>query len=664
MITNRLRVIDLFEKALDPHIVPFLSTAELLAVLKKIPVSQHLLEPVIGELLLRLWLYRAHRPSALSEVFYSFVPRELRDVFVAIERGLNPNLAPNATIQENGAWRFFAERANDFIKADGVIALTVGRTQPEALAAPFRFKPNLADGAKVQDVGGRILPIWSRQIHLLEQEWDEELGIQLQVVVPECMTPQGSSFALSVVLAKATKVGRLPQFQALSVIATGRFVGGHLRRIHRKQAKGTLATHIGAVFVAPGTEKGSEHIGIPHDMSLNNVIEFLNVEFARRGFGVMTPQQVNDAIRNLQTEIHEGRTSLPAAVRCLKRYSALLDESASKTDAGAILRSHVLRGNIANHMGNSEDAWSESFLAQACALKARDHRAYVDAVANEVVALADLGYLVEAEKVGRKLLTWVKEQMAGNDREQLQSEMIATGVLGGQPLLQLAVQGAPCGDEARDLLTRAFTIAKELELASEIARDSAQIVLWHALLMPEKSERAYAEADAVINQLDRAETRVSRAYLQNARFLGAYRRLLTSSEIASGFEEWELPNNGVGYDAWPYATALKYRGTLYATAGAQDRAEIDFVEGVKKLSSSTSTLLNFIGATAALHAAESLGVNSAGGAPMLKLALRAFEANQKSQPDNATHPWIERSLGLSNGVIGSLLPHPQLTFRY
>lgn len=664
MIINRLRVIDLFEKALDTRIVPFLSTGELLAVLEKIPVSQHLLEPVIGELLVRLWLYRARRPSALADALYSFVPQELRNVFVLIERSVNPNLAPDETIQENAAWRFFVGRATDFIRADGVIALTVGRAKPEALAAPFRFKSHLDAGAKVQDVAGRVLVTWSKRIEVLEQEWEEDLGIQLQVEVPECMTPQGSSFALPVVLAKAMRVGRLPQFQSLSVIATGSFVGGRLRPINRKQAKSTLAAHMGAVFVAPGTGKGSEHIGIPFDMPLNEVIDFMNVEFATRGFGAMTPRQADNAIRNLQKEIHEGRTSLSAAARCLRRFSALLDHGASKTDDGAILRTHLLYSGIANHTGDPKDACSESSLAQTCALKLRNHRAYVEAVANEIVALTDLGSLVEAESVARNLLKWVTDEMVGDDRELLWCEMIATGVLGGQPLLQLALSGTECGEEALHLLTRAHAIAMELEAASEIARDAAQIVLWHALLRPKETESAYSEADALISRLDRAETRVSRTYLENARFLGAYRRLLTSGEITEGFEKWDLPDCRVAHDAWPYATALKYRGALYAAVGVENRAQSDFTSGVKRLSSSTSPLLNFIAATAALQAAESLGMSSAKGAWMLKFAGRAFQANQKSQSNGAADPWIRRSLGLANDTTDSALPHPQLTFRY
>ncbi len=663
MITEGPRVIQLFEKALQPQSTPFLSTTELLSVLEGVSVS-HALEHIIGELLLRLWLFRARRSTRLSSALYSFVRPELRDAFVRIERGLNPNLAPEPNMQENKAWRFFVERATNFIRADGVVAMTVGRDHPEALAVPFRFMSDLPRDAKVQDASGRILSKWSNQIRLLQREWNEDLGIQLQIDVPHYMTPQGSSLALPVVLAKAMRVGRLPQFQALSILATGSFVGGCLRRINRKRAKGALATDIGAVFVAPGTDNSAEQIGIPYDMPLNDVIEFLNAEFATRGFGAMTPQQANDAIRNLQKEIHEGRTSLSAAARSLKRYAALLEQSKSKISAGAILRTHVLHGGIANHMGNPEEARSESSLAQACATNLRNPRAYVEAVANEVVALTDLGSLIEAETAARGLLRWVSDEMSGDEREQLWCEMIATGVLGGQPLLQRALQGVACGEEALNLLMRARAIAEELEAPSEIGRDSSQIVLWHALLKPEEAESAFLAAITLIDKLDRAETRVSRAYLQNARFLGAYRLLLTTGNISGGFQKWELPDDRVAYEGWPYATALKYRGALYADTGDTACAQADFSKSVGILCSSTSPLLNFIGATTALQAAESLGVKSARGARMLRFALQAFETNRKSEPANSSSPWIQRSLGLINNAINSALPHPQLTFRY
>jgi tetratricopeptide (TPR) repeat protein len=636
----------------------------MVSLLKKFPISQIVLDRVVGELLVRLWLYGARRSSSLSEALYALIPQELRDAFVLVSPGQDPIVAPICNVEENQAWRYFVERATNFRRAHGVVAMTVGLEQPEALAVPFQFKPNMPSGTKVQDATGHVLATWSRQITKLEKQWDEDLGIELQVDVPEYVRPRGSSLALPIVIAKAMRVGRLPQAQALEFIATGQFSNGCLRQINRKQAKSDLAAKMGAVFVAPGKAKSVEQIGIPYDMPINNVIEFLNEEFAKRGFGVMTLQQINEAIRNLQKEIREGRTSLSAAARFLRRYSKRLDESVSKTHAGAILRTQVMRGEIANHTGHPDEALSASSFAQMRALEARDHCAYVEAAANQVVALTDLGCLVEGEAVGRELLRWVKKEMVGDEREQLRSEMVAAGVLGGQVLLQLALRGAPYDSEALELLSRALEIAQELEVAAEIARDSAQIALWHALLRPEQSEAAYAEANIRMSRHDRAETRVSRAYLQNARFLGGYRRLLTAGKITTGFETWELPDSGVGHDSWLNATALKYRGTLYAAAGSERRAEKDFMESVKKLSASTSPLLNFIGATAALQAAESFGVKPQKGARMLKFARRALQASQKSQSHDVVKPWIQRSLGLSNGALESVQPHPQLIFRY
>ena len=99
----------------------------------------------------------------------------------------------------------------------------------------------------------------------------------------------------------------------------------------------------------------------------------------------------------------------------------------------------------------------------------------------------------------------------------------------------------------------------------------------------------------------------SKAFFIRNRWLSAYRAHLEGNHLDWTSFEDELPDERSG---WLWSLSLKYRGTLRAVAGKIDAARDDFSQAIVLLKQIDSNpLLAFIGATAALQAAESVMAN-------------------------------------------------------
>ena len=140
---------------------------------------------------------------------------------------------------------------------------------------------------------------------------------------------------------------------------------------------------------------------------------------------------------------------------------------------------------------------------------------------------------------------------------------------------------------------------------SEVSRGHAQLALWSALFEPEAFlKEGWHETSAKMKKLFPDELDSSFHYLRRTRFLAGYRLLLQEEPafLPAEFGTWSLPEK----PSWLRATALKYRGAMYAAAGKCDEARQDFNEAVELLEAATEPLMRFIQATIAWEAARSL----------------------------------------------------------
>jgi tetratricopeptide (TPR) repeat protein len=389
----------------------------------------------------------------------------------------------------------------------------------------------------------------------------------------------------------------------LRVVATGVLKLGGLSRAEGLDAKAALARRMGAQFLPVGTE--AHHI--PAGTDIRDLAEAVLSRLDGTALLNLTPRQLRDAIRLIGDEMKSGQITLDTAELRLNWHQKALD-SASRDGLGpeARLSALSLRGAIFNHKGDAEQAARCNEAARAEALRMNNPRAFVDSTANQLVSLTDLGDLKRAEVVGRQLLKWVRTEMQGSTEDKKRAEMTACGALGGQTLLQSALAGAHGREESLELLERALLLAREIEDGRDICFDAVQVAGWHALLEPEATEESFQKALGELQHFPRSTHAISLAYLLRIRFLGAYRHWLLNGTVASEFDKWELPPKKVSHLSWVLASALKYRGTLFAASGRFSEATEDFQDAVFLLERQAPSVLRFMSATVSLQAFFSL----------------------------------------------------------
>lgn len=585
----------LFDRIHEPDGIRFVGDEGICCLIGQIPEDHPIFPILCGDLLFRLWLYKGHQPENLRAAADLYFSRDLSMLLkLCIASRAIPQDLGTETLNDKIALEHCRRMAGEFLQSDGLIALAI--ETEEAVPIPFSIMP----GIGVRDLAGVEIPEW-RQVLEQEQLLGANEGIRLNTRSHAGL--EGNSFGLPVFMAKKKTTGELPDLEALDVLATGTIVHGQLQMVDQVEAKRNLAHKMGVVFIAPGNGMGDIYLPVGSDFTC--ILEQLNNELLERQVGRLSPKQALVGIRQLQDEVHHSSVDLNIASRRLQRLMDFCEEDSIHA-VDAKMQGLILQLSIANHQGNVDIAKGILSTLKEAAYKAPQE--YLEIRANEVVSLTDAGLLVEATSAGRSLLQWVECEMPAfsSPVECKKAEMLATGVLGGQPLLLLGFNDRVIADESLTLLKRAYEAAIELDDYQEKCRDSVQIVLWYALHAPDQIDASHANSQAIL-ATDPRQSETSEAYLQMIRFLGAYRRLrFHDGHITLGFTDWELPNETVGEKSWPLATSLKYRGVLHAASGRSKEAQGDFERSILLLEHTDSPLLRVIAGTAALEAVVSL----------------------------------------------------------
>jgi hypothetical protein len=662
-----------------PEAVSVMFDSELALLLRNPPPDQTIGEKVLGEALLRRWLYGNRCPDELMvpvrescgpALWQIFESRMLRvRTTLNLPEKLSCDKATGLTVSERNSWRWLEERAGDYCDAHGMIAVARPDGKNEAIALPFLvFQGELRPGY-VQDKHGNNIGQWTEEFcriaHCFEQPpkvvVDVLCGIRRDLL-------EGGSFALPILVAFAQRADPVLNLSPLDLLCTGGLdATGALAAVGSLEAKRGLAHRLNVrVFIYPGvpTEDSGNDLALPPGTSARDCLRTMEHAFADRGIGQMNEAHALNRVKALKRDVHTGAVPLekaePRLARCEQVFTASKTPSSEFVQEGQFY-AYLLRGSMANHSGNPIEGKACGEKARALAVSGNlDPMALAHAMAAAVVSLTDLGLLEEAEADGRSLLRHA-ETMPGEVQVKLRARMTASGALGGQPLLHLALINPKHKDESLELLNKAVDCARELNDKNELARDIAQRVLWHALFQPAQAIGEIEQSHGELKQLGEEGSR-SEPYLVSCRWLAAYRLLLRGASAVESFASWPLPLN----PPWLMAICLKYRGSLRAAAGEPVLALEDFSASFDALENQASVLMRFMAATSALQAAQSL--REIRPKPSREFARKAKSLFLAVQPSLygllRDADWFHRAEILTNGTDPQGTANPQLKYRY
>jgi tetratricopeptide (TPR) repeat protein len=650
----------------EPHALALLPDEHLLKLIHTPPPQQRIQSAILGESLFRFWLFRDTCDSQIADTLPGKLPRSCVDEIARL--AANKKTVPLPDIPEHwrqtnelvSVWRYFHERANAMQACDGIIPVAIGQSN-QALPIPFVIQFGEQHTTCVRDAAGISLPEWNVLVEEILNE--HHCGIRLLIRIGSRAEQLcGGSCALPILIALAQHSGDIGKCHPLDILATGVVSNGHIQPTGSLEAKQALARRMGCtLFAAPGPQPADNTINLPVNTPVHRAIQGINNKLQTLGVTTIPSNAVAACLQDLIRDVHYSSIPLSHAEKRL----AHIEHSIAAMAPGAVateqnIKANLLHGTICNYHGNPQAG--KKYIAKA--LETAETEAlwmpYVNAVANQIVSLTDLGHLDDARAMGLALIDKINQIGWSGAHDRLAAAKTAYGVTGGQPLYQTALKNNDKDAErlSFDFLTRACTLAQELENKEGIARGTAQIFLWHASFHPENADPQFTDACRTIDALGK-DAAISRTYLQRARYYGAYRHYITTRHIHPDFASWHLPQIHTAQTTWLYATALKYRGTLYAAQEKVEQAISDFNTACKLLDHEASPLLRFIGATAALQAAQSLKhTDPVPAGDFLKQAVDTFQSLENVFPSE---------FGINNWIVFSCnsdTPNPQTTFAY
>ncbi|NCD34476.1 MAG: hypothetical protein EOL87_13815 [Spartobacteria bacterium] len=567
--------------------------------------------------------------------------------------------AINPDAEEKRTADYLRERISGFTHCDGLIPVTTGTQPRQAIPIPFTIRSE-QNTCCATDLAGHSITTWEDVLSPLLRPAGCVMRLSIRIGTRDL---SGASCGLPVYLAVLRHQGIINRYDPMRLLATGVIRNNVMQTTDDLEAKRQLAQRMNAqLFFSPGSFPDATHAHIPCGTPLQHIPAMIEKTLMQAGLGTMDSRQAIDLLEKIVRQVHEGTSTMDAAACILKRIlKAFDDDSDGIRIPENKIKAILLQGSMYNHAGRPDEG--QKYTHDALKLAEQHHKTplFASAAAHQIVSLTDQGYIADAVCFGRSILQTLQSTTWQRTDDELLAYMRVYGALGGQALYQNALHSG-CPDDAQEsraYLQKALEYARELHDPIETARDLTQIFLWQATFCSESAHDAYHDTLDALRRMH-SDTAVSIGYLHRARFFGAYRHHLTTQHIPDDFTSWELPSDRIGHLSWVRATALKYRATLYAAAGQPQAAMADFEQSIACLIPEEAPLLQFIGATAALQAAQSLThIHPQRSLTYKQQAQRLFRQLTDLFPEAfGIRQWIAYAHDPENR------PNPQLTFAY
>lgn len=477
-------------------------------------------------------------------------------------------------------------------ECDGIIPVLI--QEVEAVPIPFRILEGNSTPSFIRDLDARPIPAWNFELEKLAGTLGTSIHCELLIKAgSRSSVLSGASFGLPVALAHARKHHLLPEFSPIQFIASGVIQGGCAEPPAGTEAKRSMAKNMGAAFFTPGQSESDGNCAC-----IAQILEEVDQILIQRELARLSPPQTKSKLEQLQKSLHTGKITSQAALKRVEFLLRNFDESSTSPIAtDAKILGEIIRASAANHHGDSATALRHLVRVGELYQSSRDPELLIHARANLVVQLTDSFALQEAMTIGRALMEYVETQYTGPAELHIEAQMRASGVLGGQPLLSLALRNQANPMESKQFLERCHQHAMEIQKPSECCRSIAQLCLWYAAFSPDQFEIAFAKAGEVFNKFAR-ESQKSTHFVNAYRLMAARRRAAFHDGIVEeGYESWPLPQCNEAELAWLRAMALKYRASIHAYARSSESAKDDFFQARSIIPPSSTPLLRLLNAS-------------------------------------------------------------------
>jgi len=265
-----------------PGSIAALSDEQLVELSQRPPGGPAIESQIHAELFVRLWLYHCGQcPQPITEAAEGLkLSLEFEGAFLGATHLRKPEAesephylddlrAPDfKTPMESAIWKYLTARILDFLNADGIFPLVVGRTS--AVAVPFNFSRSFLRPAEICDQTPTSLTAWTKEVEVLFEHYGHHLGASILCQFDPDHPPKGGSFCLALLLARERlRANSVEEFPPLEALVTGAFRKGRLHEVEDVEAKRQLAMKLGcAMFIAPSEQGTNQNDTIALNLSI------------------------------------------------------------------------------------------------------------------------------------------------------------------------------------------------------------------------------------------------------------------------------------------------------------------------------------------------------------------------------------------------------------
>ncbi len=420
----------------------------------------------------------------------------------------------------------------------------------------------------------------------------------------------GSSLMLPLWMAHCRKLGLLPQYNHLRLLATGEIRDKRLVAVHVEDKLTALRKNFAGAFLlfpessSLATEERAA-LPLPAGMTTDEVRSEILQLMEAEGLVVPTFREAMHRLRTLEPEIREDNFS--RWERMLQRLETNAEAIQPRRAPKEYLLCLMMKSAIHCHMGATEQALELNREAKDVALRYGAEKQLRRLEIEELVELMDQENFSSIAELMAELGKHIEESADDDLLMRYHGTMgqaHSYGALAGQKGFSPAT--------ALEHFLRALEHAYRLNSEPDIAQDLNYLYLWHALFHPSGTDaaRAYREAKDHIdrNLQDRPNCRQKNLFfLQRLKLMALYRRLLQGEVVEHVETDAELlPEHA---DTWLRALCSKYLGAMAAARGDKSWAERCFAASASLLDDMVegNMIIAYIRMTVLAEAYRSLG---------------------------------------------------------